>query len=348
MVKMLDFLTTSFDEETPRGAVSATYGSGVITLPYPDRTIYDDLAFAFSAVKSGSLAINGFLIDLKNRQKARVYQLTVAIGGVASVTGVFVLSSVLKEATSAQRKISAETQALKELPSGDEAEKRAKLQALFEVFAQNGVAYVLADLNDKETLSHAAALYEVAARTNLTVVILAPKAAPLETQAPAPRPGAPVVGLRAFLTSEFVTYVFLAVFSLLAEFGGFVGVALLGSQQNTSGGVSLATGLLCFIMDLYVAASLYRSYLTNPQSDIGFLEAELMGSLTIALSVAGGALLGFLMAHYGFLATASDATSFALAFSAVIGACLLVSSLGSRPLSRFFYFFSSLFSHPRA
>ncbi len=334
MIKLNALSVITDEEEGKNEPLSISFDSGVNRLPYGSKKIFDSLSFAFSDIVSGSLTIDGIEISANNKQNGRVYELNVCVNEVANVIGVFSLPNGLKDSLSIQRDIGKGVRALRELPVKTEDERKSKLSALLDVLSKNKVSYVLVDFNEALNGKNADAIINVLSLKKLTSIIL--EAKPEEKNSFVVSPGVATAvskgGAWAFFKTEYFSYLFVTIFSLLASFGGFAATCLLGSNQILGGAISAIIAFLCLVMDFVVIASFYQSFLKNAVNEIDYLNAELIGTFATGLGLAISLGLSYLLSKHGIMISVSNVTSLSVVTACFVSALLLVATLSSRPL----------------
>jgi hypothetical protein len=337
MIKFAALAVITDEEDGKAEPFSASFDQGVTCLPYSDKKIFDCLSFAFSDIVSGSLMIDGLEISAKNKQNGRIYELSVCISEVADVIGVFSLPNGIKDSLTIQRDIGKEVRSLRELPTKSDEDKKSKLSSLFDVFSKNKVAYVLIDFNDALNGKNPDVIKTILAAGNLTVVTLESKPQDSKVIQTFVQPNLVVSGgVWPFLTIEYLSFAFVAIFSLLASFGGFAAACLLGTTQILGGAISGVIAFLCLAMDLVVISSIYQSFLKSARSDFDFLNVELISVFSTLIGLAIGLGLSFLFSKNGIMINASSVTPLSIVVGCAISVSLLFSSLASRPLFAFF------------
>jgi|GEM_PF-4615595 hypothetical protein len=343
MIEFEALAVTTDEEDGKAEPYSASFDKGITALPYSSKKIFDCLSFSFSDIVSGSLIIDGLEISAKNKQNGRIYELSVCVNEVADVIGVFSLPNGIKDSLAIQRDIGKEVRSLRALPVKSDEDKKAKLSSLLDVFSKNKASYVLIDLNDALNGQNPDVIKAALAGENLTAVVLESKPQenkiiPTLVQAKSAVGG----GVWPFLKIEYLSFAFVAIFSLLASFGGFAAACLLGTTQILGGVISGVIAFLCLAMDLVVIASIYQSFLKNARSDFDFLNVELIAVFSTLIGLAIGLGLSFLFSKNGIMISTSSVTPLSIIVGCLISVTLFFSSLAARPLFVFFEKFAQL------
>jgi hypothetical protein len=297
---------------------TASFAFGITHLAYEKKSVFSSLLLSFSEIKSGSIAVGQLVLAGNNDNKIQIFELEVSVSGIASLTAVFFTDKINKEFFALQKTVSSSFKTAKGMAVATEEDRKAKLSYVLDVLLQNGLSYLLIDLNEGINSSD---------ETLIESVLFLKKGVFVFLQR---NPVAEVASTRA--QTRFSTLVFpnkaitlyrsgLLLLSFLAAFS-----LLLGSIQTKAGSswgaLVLIVGVLLLLGDLALAVYSLTTRPFGQRTRDRLLGFEFINMVFNVLGVAFGLAVVYLMAKESILVTASPLEGLPLAVLSLTGLLL--------------------------